>query len=147
MSSSDDASQDNGFPAGSHAHQRAKFAALQRYMAVRHIIAYYYKVHGIDVPAACDDYPVDRLSQPSAPKEFAARVAICHHLACSGFEPDELDSIGRLVIHERVRECPMAEIIMQCGTLLKHEEFLAGFSSDDLMVDHRILKTWIGSNA
>lgn len=128
----------DGLVPGSHAHQQAKLAALQRYMLVRHVVAYYYTVHGIDIPAACDDYPIDRTSQPRSPKELIARVAICHHLACEGFTADELSDIGRLVIHERIREKPMAEILFQCGMLIGNEMFFSGFSSDALMVDHRI---------
>ena len=102
---------------------QAKAVVLAKLRAVTHIIDYYYKSHGLQLPELAEGTVIDSHRQPRSAREFALREMICHHFSCDGVDFCSLYDVASLLSPRIESERAHLAVVLPCATLMRmHKE-------------------------
>jgi len=104
---------------GTPQYEEAKAAVTTKLHAVRHIIDYYYRAHGQQLPQLPDGVILDPFRQPRAPAELALREMICHHFSCDGVNFCTLYDVASLLNVQIPTERAYLAVVLPCATLMR----------------------------
>lgn len=95
---------------------------MAKLRAVTHIIDYYYKSHGLQLPKLADGTMVDSHRQPRSPRELALREMICHHFSCDGLDFCSLYDVASLLSPQIATEKAYLAVVLPCATLMRMQK-------------------------
>lgn len=103
--------------------EQAKAVVAAKLRAVTHIIDYYYRSHGLQLPDLAEGTMIDSHRQPRSPREFALREMICHHFSCDGVDFCSLYDVASLLSPQIENERAYLAVVLPCATLMRmHKE-------------------------
>lgn len=104
---------------GTPEYLRAEVEVRAKLVSVKHIVDYYYGVHGFAMPSLPDGVSVDPFRQPKSIKESSIREAICHHFACDAVSVSTLYDVCSLLDEQRPEDRAYLAVILPSATLLR----------------------------
>ena len=104
---------------GTPEYLRAEEEVRAKLMSVKHIVDYYYEVHGFAMPSLPDGVSVDPFRQPQSAKESSIREAICHHFACDEIGVSSLYDACSLLDENRPGDRAYLAVILPSVSLLR----------------------------
>jgi hypothetical protein len=104
---------------GTPEYDRARAVVQARFLAVKHIVGYYYAAAGVSLPQIPLSAKAEAIRVPKSEKERRIWKAIAHHCACDGNHFCTLYDVCSLLDGESARDRSYERVILGCAHLME----------------------------